>query len=352
VRAAGSDSSLITYWSMVYYSEDRAASVTSFVVQWAKDSSFKTLAGENIVFAEDTFPVSRVADLQGRHILTHNITGLEPGVAYYGRVCSVSVMGRGRCAVFDFHQFATSAIVPRMKADAIPYGSVQMTQIPASDSFSIQQSSTSLKLNFHAPAETHGSVISQFKVEWWATDAAPEVKRIEVSGLAALSGTFRLAYNGDVTHYLPHDCSDDYVRTALEALADIRAVSVLRNPASSGSGFVWLVTFDQDFPSVDDRALTIDASGVRAASGAVTGAVSDDVSGALPHGYGSAWVEGFPSTSAYQYIITGHHVHGCGERCERGGHQHRAGVLSRQGRAPGAEGLAAHARVHLHHRAE
>jgi hypothetical protein len=345
LRAAGSDSSLMAYWTYVYYPQDRAAPVTQFVVQWDEEDSFDTPEGwvdseghdcdhyaslgdartgecvtgdecgcgsddnelyrgpdgltadEACCVCKDTcgsfvapvedFYSTRINDDESRRILHYNITQLKPGTVYTTRICSINIMGRGRCRMAAFEQFDSYEIIPRAKSDVIPFGTgVQLNTVPFSDSVSVLESSTSLKVSFKMPSDVNGADVEEFLVEWWDLDAVKEVKVLDVSSAASMNGTFRLSYNGDITDYLDHDSSVDVVRTALEALADIRAVKVFRSPKSSGFGYEWAITFPHDFPTVLNRALTVDGSGIFSES-VVHAAVIITVVGALPHGYGS-----------------------------------------------------------------
>ena len=91
-------------------------------------------------------------------------------------------MGRGDFANALFTQDEVYEIVPRAKANVIPYTSVSLNTIPASDSVSVLESSTSLKVAFTAPQETHGAEVESYLVEWWDTSSSPEVQEITITG--------------------------------------------------------------------------------------------------------------------------------------------------------------------------
>ena len=110
-------------------------------------------------------------------------------------------MGRGAFVTANFAQFSTTAIVNRMKADVIPFGSVLLATIPATDVYSVGDSSSSLKLTFNAPANTHGSAISSYLVEWWDTDVLPQTTTLSITNAAAITGSFRLMYNNIAMRY-------------------------------------------------------------------------------------------------------------------------------------------------------
>ena len=169
---------------------------------------------------------------------SYNITGLTPGSAYYTRVCGNNKMGRGAFVNAAFNQFSTQAIVSRMKPDVIPYGAVLVSTIPASEVVSVFDSSSTLKLTFNQPASVHGSNISNYVVEWWDTDVAPQNTSLSISANAVITGSFRLSYNNDVTDWIPIAATADRVRTELKALYDIRDVQVFRSNAAS-SGYVY-----------------------------------------------------------------------------------------------------------------
>ena len=299
LRAEGSDNSVIAYWAFIPFSDDRAAPVTQFSLQWATDADFSD--PEGVVLGSDaSINEYRLPDSESRTIHSHNITGLVPGQSYWVRVAGINTMGIGEYKTAEFVVFGDSEITPYDKPDAIPAGSVRINTIPASDAVSVLEASTSIKVAFNAPADMHGSEVTSYWVEWWDTNVEPEVHLLEVSG--DLSGSFRLVYNDEITDYIPHDSNADVVRTALESLKDIRSVKVIRQAAAAG-GFTWAVTYLHDFPSVYNRNLSVDASGLDSTAG-LTAQVTVAYSAMLPHGYNSTVLTASSEVTSYSYVIT------------------------------------------------
>jgi len=207
VRAAGSDDSLIVYWSFIPYSDDRASTVTSFVVQWSTNSSFDSVS-ETVLSVGDSLATHRLP-INSRNTQTYNITSLVPGKTYFVRVCGVNTMGRGLWAPAAFVQYNLFSISAGEKPDAIAYGFVQVSTIPASKAYSVLDSSSSLKVAFSMPSNSHGSNVSSFLVEWFDTPIVPEIWTVSVTATSSITGSFRLKYNNDITDYIPCDASAD-----------------------------------------------------------------------------------------------------------------------------------------------
>lgn len=164
-------------------------------------------------------------------------------------------------------------------------------------------------MSFSSPSDSHGADISFYKVEWWDTNPATSALEIEkISILGGSSGSFRLSFNGSSTGFLSLTSTADTVRTALQALPDIRSVQVSLSIGHQVS--VWSVTFLNDYPSVYNAAIGIDTSGITALSGStVTSSVAVTPSSALPHGYGSDVVAAASEILSYTYVIEGLFIH-------------------------------------------
>ena len=121
LRAAGSDNSLIVYWTDISYPEDRASIVTHFVVQWSKVANFSDVDGE-YEGTESEFLETNRTNVGGEEVRRYNISNLIAGDVYYVRVCGKNTMGRGAWRNALFEQFSKYSIEPRSKADAITYG--------------------------------------------------------------------------------------------------------------------------------------------------------------------------------------------------------------------------------------
>jgi len=211
-------------------------------------------------------------------------------------------MGRGDWSIASFKQFRLASIIPRGKPDVIPYGSVQISTIPASSSYSVLDSSSTVKVAFSMPANAHGANITNFLVEWFDTKPTAEVWEIQISGLSSISGSFRLYYNGDVSDYIPNDASADRLRVELESLRDIRGVQVSKDLTQlAANGYVWSVTFLSDYPTVFNRAITIDSTPLRAV-GLHANATAISIA-AHPHGFNSAMIDTSGQLKSLTYII-------------------------------------------------
>ena len=224
-------------------------------------------------------------------------------MASTGLLCSALLLGVLVSAASN-----VVSIVARSKASALPYGSgVQLSTLPAGEALSVGDSSTSLRVLFSAPDNVGGAAVSGYLVEWWDTPGSAEVVNIQMYSAGPLYGTFRLAFNGYLSDYIPYNASEAVLTSELEALYGIRAVEVLKLPAPAGFvGSIWQVTFGQDFPSSFDQQLSIDASGVVSlTSNAIVSGVFVAQPGSLPHGYQSSSVPSLPGTAVYQYVITG-----------------------------------------------
>jgi hypothetical protein len=200
MRAAGSDRAISVYWTDISYPENRASPVDKFIVQYSDDDFVNDVKEYEVESSTNSFRQDLTFGLLTENVLYQNVTiDVAPGTVYSVRVCAVNVMGRGPFTVAEHIQFEADKITARSKADVIPYGSVQLTTIPTSEFVSVNESSTSLKVFFKAPADMHGSTVTGYDVEWYATDvSSPETAVIEVSndGTGTVAGAFRLSYNG------------------------------------------------------------------------------------------------------------------------------------------------------------
>jgi hypothetical protein len=128
LRAAGSDSAAMVYWSFIPFPNDRGSPVTSFVVQWCTELTFAE-ADEAVLTVGEATNLYRQPDSANRTILSYNITDMTPGTSYYVRVAGINVMGVGEWSVSDFEQFDTQLIAPFDKPAAIPLGSVRLDTV-------------------------------------------------------------------------------------------------------------------------------------------------------------------------------------------------------------------------------
>ena len=305
LRVTGRDDSLVVYYSAVVYPADRGSLVTHYTVRYSTNVTFYEAA-------EDLVPLSSVSfrglDAKSRQIYSHIISGLTPGSYYYVDVSAANSVGTGPGSVATFYETASMMVQPQMAPDSISYGSVQLSTIPASTFVSVLESSTSLRVSFSAPKDTHGSAVSSYLVEWWYS--APSNLEVEtITVLGGVSGSFRLAYNGSSTGYLSLLSSADTIRVALQSLPYIRGIRVSSSSSSNATAtrYSWSVTFLDDYPSVFNQQITIDISGLNTGNSisTVSGTVSVYPLSTLPHGYDSAVVTAADGVNSYTYIIEG-----------------------------------------------
>ena len=200
------------------------------------------------------------------------------------------------------------SIVARSKTPAIPYGNgVQLSTIPASDSYPVVDSASSLRVLFSAPESVGGASVSNFLIEWWNTPGTSEIVNIQLYSAGSMYGTFRLSFDGYLSDYIPFNASESAMQAELQALYGVRGVEVLKKPAPLGFiGNVWQVTFEQDFPSTFNQQLGIDVSGIASyTSNAIISGVAVVQIGTLPGGYQSYSLPSQPGVNIYQYVITG-----------------------------------------------
>lgn len=105
-----------------------------------------------------------------------------------------------------------------------------------------------------------------------------EVQQVKLSGSSAIGGTVTLTFNSYVTVPISVSATATAVKTALEALDNVYAVSVTR-AANAENGFTWLVTFTEN--AGDLPALIVD-TGSMTGSGA-TAAVTTTRAGVPPY---------------------------------------------------------------------
>jgi hypothetical protein len=201
-----------------------------------------------------------------------------------------------------------ATIIPRSKASQIPYGSgVQLSAIPSSDSVSVKDSSSSLKVIFTSPDDVHGSDVSSFLLEWWDTPSSPEILNIQLYSSDPFYGTFRLSYNGYQTDYIPYNASESIVQAAIENLFDIRDAKVVKTPLGNGYiGNNWQVSLTSTYPTVYNQMLSLDYNGIASlTNAAILGNVVTVQAAVLPHGYQSTLIPAQPGIKSYQFVISG-----------------------------------------------
>jgi hypothetical protein len=71
-----------------------------------------------------------------------------------------------------------------------------------------------------------------------------------------IRGNFRLTFGGSTTRNIPYNALDVDVKDALEALAPVETVNVVRTGPDNQRGYVWTVTFTSDVNSGDLDPMT------------------------------------------------------------------------------------------------
>ena len=280
IRVAGSSTALNVYWTYTYYPRNRADEVTSYLVEWNAAADFSSDVGGSYEGKNGRFPCARLDHDKFGEYLLYTVEGLEAGTPYYVRVSAINVMGTGA------PQVSTPEILtPSKTADQLEYGvGVTLTTIPADDSISVLESSESLLVSFQPPESNHGDDISQYLLEYWHTPGRDEVQVIQTSSsvIHNITGTFKVAYDGDQTDTLPFDISEVGMEAALEELSTLRDVRVVRSNYSTGHGYEWTVTFLSEVPYSNGKALSCDDDDLYTPSGDVSCTVGSDLTAGAP----------------------------------------------------------------------
>jgi hypothetical protein len=85
-----------------------------------------------------------------------------------------------------------------------------------------------------------------------------------------ISGSFRIAYNGEVTGPLSYDATPSQIQTALSAFSQLGVVEVSRTGPNVQRGYSWSITFVDNMNSGDLPAITIDGTNLTSTGSAVT----------------------------------------------------------------------------------
>ena len=183
VRVAGSAEALTVYWPAISFPQDRGSLVDRFLVQCSPDSAFLTGVLNFTALLNQTVSV-RGLDSQNRPIQSYVIDGLQSGRAYYVRVGGQNSVGLGPFTPGVVSGQSSLALAPLRKSDQIAQGSVRLDPLVASETYTVAEASSSLKLSFSAPVDTHGSEVVGYRVEWWDGTATmlPEVASLSVLG--------------------------------------------------------------------------------------------------------------------------------------------------------------------------
>ena len=299
VRAAGSDSAIIVYWTFVDYPYDRSSAVTQFSLSWSTYSDFSVNESVTLsvgdVFCKYRNPIGSNA------VLSYNLTGLTPGVQYYIAVASVNIMGVGLSQVATYVPDNTAMLAPWSKPNSILYGEVQLSSVPATDVISVLESSSQLLLTFSASESSHGAPVENYLVEFWDGSYVSQVDTLEISSPVPIRGSFKLAFANATTDYLPRDIDADSLRVALEALPSLREIQVFRSAVNGG--FIWTITYLQDFPKIYAQSLSVQSKSELSANGTIKAVITTVISPVLPHGYQQVQLDAQPGIKSYSYLL-------------------------------------------------
>ena len=156
--------------------------------------------------------------------------------------------------------------IPRKAADIIPYSAVKISTLPASETATVKDACSKLRLTWEDSPDAHGADIVAYRLQQWEAAATHEVQSITTpAGAADLDGTFTIT--GETTDHPIKDISANDMTAALEGLATIQAVEVLRSDVANGHK--WLITFIHDIGDLP-HAPTADSSFLTGTTPAIT----------------------------------------------------------------------------------
>ena len=160
----------------------------------------------------------------GRKSFTHTIKGLSPSVRYYVRVSAWNGVGSS----FGDSQFSTPALLaPSRLADSPKV--VSMSSV----------NNTAIKVEWSQPVYSHG--IDGYKVQWDGNGGTNEVQTVKVSANSELSGTFKIAFDDQITFDIDYDASAESVVAAMNSLTTVGRIKASRTAGLRS--FMWAITF-------------------------------------------------------------------------------------------------------------
>jgi uncharacterized protein YpmB len=144
-------------------------------------------------------------------------------------------------------------------------------------------------------ADTKGSPIEKYKVEWYKNKGTEEVQSIALTNTASnTAGTFTVSYGAETSPRIAHDATETEVKLAIEEMKAITQVTTTR-VANSNNGYTWSVTFVQDLGDIAE--LVPDYSRLEGANPVVT--VAQEVQGTNYEDYGMQELDTSTKCSSY-----------------------------------------------------
>lgn len=200
------------------------------------------------------------------------IKDLTNGVRYFVQVKAKNSIGYSRATL------APNPLAPTRNPD----GPVNVKVSTLTTSSAPIDSAT---VTWQKPVLNGGLPLTSYKVEWWGTDAQPEVQVIEVKWTTRpTTAFFTLAFGGGKTGDMPLDVSPENLRNALMNIVvggvqQIRHVLVSRTTVNVVLGYQWRVTFVSALNTGDLPMIQLDINPVFGGLNTV-GRVFEAVSGA------------------------------------------------------------------------
>ncbi len=265
----GSSTSLKVRWSLP--ADDFSSVVTAFEI------TYTPVGGSAMVMTGSTDTFS--APSRGLGHYETILSALSSGIPHYVSIAAINAMGTGK--VLTLGPIAPGSVPMPVE--------LTVSTVSASNFVSIADSVQSLVAHLYSLADDNDFPVLDYTVEWWLAneDFRHEVQVIQASVPGALPpyGSFRLGLDGYSTDCIPADSSEREMASELKAsLQSTQELQVTRSAATSGSGYVWTVSFLHGPPS---GPLLVLESELFCASGASV-TVGHDLIAGLPGHEGTA----------------------------------------------------------------
>lgn len=243
------------------------AAITHYVIDVDTTSTFDS---STKVTPVDT-AIGSLPELYSGGPLVHYITGLTTGTTYYVQVKAKNSEG------YSSYTVATNPSAPSTSPNAV--STVRVTTLTESTS-----PITTAMVTWGKPSTSSGLDNSNYKVEWWSDQSRNEIQVVELAWAAAPTGSFTLAYSGQLTGQVPFDVTPANLRNLLMGILDgastvIGNVDIARSALNGNLGYQWSITFkDSTLNGGDIPLLQMDASAIVGGT-TVTNRVFEAVSG-------------------------------------------------------------------------